>query len=269
MRYTWFMRGLPLFPRASRRCGFSLLELSIVIAIFSVVAVMGLEVLTSFLNRNAYVATQNQLKELDKALDQYYKVYGRLPCPATQTLDVTSIAYGLEDCSVATITVGALSPVQYGALPFRTLNLPLTMSLDAYGSKIHYLVTSGFTASTTFATASASIEVRTGLLEQPCSALCSVLADPSVGQGAAYLLFSGGPDQRGTLNIHGTLVKACTTTTDPRIDTQNCFNVVPSSGSPSPATIPHNVFFDSRFNAGSQPANYDDDAVVWRPRGML
>jgi prepilin-type N-terminal cleavage/methylation domain-containing protein len=45
--------------------GFSLIELSIVVAILSIVSVLGLEVATSFIGARAYDRTKEQLKVID------------------------------------------------------------------------------------------------------------------------------------------------------------------------------------------------------------
>jgi hypothetical protein len=37
----------------------------------------------------------------------------------------------------------------------------------------------------------------------------------------------------------------------------------------TPSTIPYNVFYDSRFNAGLNLVNYFDDYVLWRSKAML
>jgi len=98
--------------RLHRRRGFSLLELSIVIAIISVVAVMGLEMAAAFLSRTAYQNTQDAANTVDAALVKYRTVYGRLPCPARLNLPITDVNYGKEDCTAHTdiTTVNFASP---------------------------------------------------------------------------------------------------------------------------------------------------------------
>lgn len=275
MPYTLTMRfSSGLHRRRSPRAGFSLVELSIVVVILSIISMLGLEAATAFLNRSVYQLTEAQMREIDKAIDAYYNAYGYLPCPADATLAPTHTDYGFpQDCSG--LAPFAASDVVAGMIPFRVLNLPASMALDGFGSKIYYFASQGLTAASGFAARPGTIEIRSGKLAQPCNTLsnCSVLAlpdfgDPTVSTGAAYAVVSMGSDQRGALSRQGTPINACAHAGDQRIDAQNCYAVAPS-GSLLPATIPNNVLYDSRFNAGSEDVNYFDDLIVWRPKDKL
>lgn len=86
--------------REAHRCsGFSLLEMSIVVAILSIMAVAGLEMSAAFLSSTAYQNTQSTENTIDTALVKYRFVYGRLPCPARLDLAISDSNYGKEDCS--------------------------------------------------------------------------------------------------------------------------------------------------------------------------
>lgn len=95
---------IPSSPHGPRD-GFSLLEMSVVVAIVSIVAVMGLEATSVYLGRTAYTSTRDKLVVLDAALRDYYRVTGRLPCPANRT-DGESYSggstYGFENCTTPT-----------------------------------------------------------------------------------------------------------------------------------------------------------------------
>lgn len=269
------------------RGGFSLVELSIVVAILSVVATLGLEVAASFVNRTAYSATQEAVSAADTALKQFATVYGRLPCPAKQVigpLDAT-LQYGREDCAIGIFPgTGIGGGVIGGALPFRTLNLPMSASLDGFGNKLQYYVTFNLTQAgagpNQFGDSPAGIEVRTGNLGQPCITNCSVLADPVAvpSTGAAYVIFSHGADKRGAHARNGTLQLPCVPTPpdqyESRVDSQNCaaaqLPFVPTlKAGGSVISIPLNVVYDSRFNTGSIYDNYFDDVIVWHTKGQL
>jgi prepilin-type N-terminal cleavage/methylation domain-containing protein len=247
--------------RSARTCrrGFSLVELSIVVAIMSVVMVLGLEGAASFIGRTAYRTTQDKLTTADTAIDNFLHVYGRLPCPADRTLAPTNSSYGFENCSLA---VYSGTTILGGALPFRTLNMPLNASLDGYGSKFQYIVTQGLTAASSYIATTESISVRTGLLQQPCSTICETIGN------AAYAVYSFGADQRGAVSKTGALEVGCLTGTsaNTRIDAQNCYN---TQGSALAVAVPGNVIYDSRYNTGSIWANYDDDILLWHPKNQL
>ena len=276
---------MPFCPSLSLSCrrGFSLLELSVVIAIMSVVAVMGLEGAATFAGRTTLATTQEKIVTLDDAVRQFFRVYGRLPCPANVLRPLSNIRVGLEDCNLTAVaTAKGGGGVLVGSIPYRTLNIPPNAALDGYGSRFIYAVSKNLTVagitSGTFArvTGAASakglgmIEIRSGRLQQPCSTLCQVLADPAAGTGAASIIFSSGADKRGSFSRNGDLQRACvptpTASFDGKIDSQNCI----STGGATPSvTIDPNVFYDSRYNTGIQEANYFDDIVVWRSKGQL
>lgn len=245
---------------ASQR-GFSLIELSVVVVILSIVSVFGMEMAAGFVSDRALNTTRQQLVKLDQAIDRFYGVYGRLPCPAVRSLGPASTSFGLEDCTIAVLTA---TTVRAGDIPFRTLNLPMSAAIDGYGNKFNYFVTAGLTVATTFAATAAGIEMRTGRLQQPCSSICSVLATD-----AAYAIFSNGYDGRGARSRTGVAGSTCAGTNDTRVDAQNCFAVAGGGGSLNPATIAANVLYDSRYNNGSVNASFFDDLIIWRSKGQI
>lgn len=267
------------------RDGFSLLELSVVIAILSVVAVFGLEAAASFVTRSSGTLSKERLLAVDDAVDRFFRIYGRLPCPAARGANPDPpSAYGLEDCSIAVLTGTTIGGgLMSGAVPFRTLNIPFSTSIDGFGSKINYVVTRNMTVAGSDAgrfgnstDGVAGIEIRSGVLEQPCSTTkCQVLADPAAtpSRGAAYLLFSSGSDRRGAVSARGMPFKTCVSAATGdgiRVDSQNCVrgdNAVRLLMTPS--TINYNVFYDNRHNAGLNRVSFFDDYVVWRVKGEL
>ena len=146
--YTRPMRFASSVSRPLRCAGFSLVELSIVVAILSVVATMGLEAAANFVNRSAGSLTRERLTVVDDALLRFFRIYGRLPCPAVLTTPPTNTAYGQEDCTNPTLVnnTGPGGGVLIGALPFRTLNLPMSYSLEGFNDKLNYAVTVNFTS---------------------------------------------------------------------------------------------------------------------------
>lgn len=258
-------------PQRASQKGFSLIELSVVIAIVSVVAVMGLESTAVFMNRTAYRVTQERLDTIKVAMAKHRYVYGYLPCPANQTVANVSSAYGKEqrdsgtgNCTGSTL---ASSTLRYGDVPIRDLNLPLSTMKDGYGNRFRYVVTPGMakpgTASGAFAHTSTTglIRVRTGKIEATCSTLCQQIAS------AAYLVLSFGGDKRGTTATN------CIPSAlyDQMIDSVNCrfgnAQVVRVGG--TPAAVPDDVFYDSRFNNGSVEEMHFDDLVLWQTKSQL
>lgn len=281
----------------SNCAGFSLVELSVVLAIISVIAVMGLELTANYLNRTAYKVTQERLAAIDQALAGYLKVNNKLPCPGQFGLQPTAACFakecngtganGTSRCTVAaactdiagqcyadTLATGNLF---FGDVPVRDLGLPPATMMDGYGNRIYYVVTRDYVYNytynpgTNFSTASDGIDVRSGKLDSSCGggSLCQ-----SRGT-AAYFLFSVGADKRRGTTLNGNMAYGCqdnVAVTDGMIDTVNCrlnnagISLVKNGA--TPITIPDNVFYDSRFNTGTTD-NHFDDLVRWRPRSAL
>lgn len=274
----------------NRQSGFSLVELSVVVTIIGVVAILGLESAANFVNRGAGSVTRERLVTVDDALARFFKIHGRLPCPAPITTALTTISpspFGVEDCAIVEWGVGTNYAVKlggglmYGMLPYRTLNLPLNTVLDGFNNKLNYVVTKnlvggggsatvpnrfGSIAGTTATDGLAGIEIRTGTLREPCNTTCQKVADPASSTGAAYIVFSSGPDQRGAIPVRGTAAGVACATATVRVDAANCKgnnHLAVGTG------IAKNVFYDNRFNAGLNLSSYFDDYVVWRPKSRL
>jgi prepilin-type N-terminal cleavage/methylation domain-containing protein len=167
------MRTKTLAPSLSRRAGFSLMELSIVLLIIALVGGAGLGMATNALKAADRISTQEKLATIKLALDSHGKTYGYLPCPASFTLTPTSTSFGMESrsgppgtaCTIAAPgVVGAASnTVIIGAVPVRTLGLPDSYAGDAWGSKLTYAVGSLMVAGPNSYTSSAgSLSVRSG-----------------------------------------------------------------------------------------------------------
>lgn len=95
------------------------------------------------------ITTKDRLTDGRKALLQFVQHNNRLPCPANPRLlnppqSAADAMYGLEDttanCSqTLTFPFGSLTNA-IGAIPWKTLGLPLEAALDGYGRLIRYQV---------------------------------------------------------------------------------------------------------------------------------
>lgn len=257
----------------TRRLGFSLIEMSIVLVIFSIMTVSGLEMGALFMNRTAYNSTVDKLAVLDEAMQKYRAINLRLPCPARRGYapNDASNMFGKEDCAYAnTVGVRISAALYQGTIPIRDLNLPLSFGMDSYGGKINYLVSSGMTVQSTYNATDDAIEMRTGQLE----ADCDDVGDPCQVIGtAAYALFSSGSDRRGSVTVRGSAPAACIphTGANRRIDAQNCYYLTGTDGSVAIEVggIGSNALYDSRYNVGTNESNYFDDVIVWHSKSEL
>lgn len=278
--------------------GFSLVELSVVLVIVSIIAVMGLELTANYMNRTAYKVTAERLDMIDKALVAYRRVNNKLPCPGSTGLTPTSACYGKEfngsgGAGTCNDTAGACNGNVFAAgvlvsgdVPVRDLGLPLSAMVDGYGNRIYYVVAREQTYNTSYTAGNPldefnrvpdAIAVRSGKLDTNCTAGGALCQDRGM---ASYFLFSVGVDKRGGRTPSGGMGRVCQNTgdaadvasTDGMIDTANCrlggALFLAKNGSTS-ITIPDNVFYDSRFNSGTVDTSHFDDLVKWRSKGSL
>ncbi len=246
------------------------------VTILSIVATLGLEVATSFINARAYDTTKEKMQVVDQAIHDFYWVHGRLPCPSNIVLpSLDSLGHnGQEECDFGS---GGGDPttdawgIYAGGIPFRTLNIPPSLAVDSYGSQIAYYVPSALGSDyNAFSSNAGNLEIRTGKLNDDCSSDCSIIRTDAI-----YALVSSGADKRGAYNREGVAFAPCATGTDARIDAQNCalMSVIvagaPGAAPSLSATIPQNVLYDSRYNNGTVSENYFDDIVIWHTKGDL
>ena len=103
--------------------GFTLIEMAV--AVFVIALLLGsiLVPLTTQVQQRKISDTQKALQEIKEALIGFAIIYGRLPCPDTDTNPVAA-GYGIEEASCST-TVAI-----EGFLPWKTLGVT---DLDAFG----------------------------------------------------------------------------------------------------------------------------------------
>lgn len=232
------------------RNGFTLIELSIVITIIALLMVGLLKFLGTLDTSGSYRQTEAQLDHIQEAMALFYKVNGRLPCPATRTAAVSTAAYGIEtDCTAAapagTVDATATTEdVRIGVIPTRSLNLPDKILTDQWGNRITYAVMKDMGASTTSYTASAG-EITVN------DSGGNALSNPA--SSVAYVLISHGKDGRGSwLRTGAAHPIACGSTT---MDSDNCDD--------------DTTFIDTWLYDGDVAASYYDDIIRWQTKPQI
>lgn len=140
-------------PVKSRlKTGFSLIEMSIVILIISILISGAISVSSAALNNAKIKVTQDRFDAIYKALGSFVAKNYRLPCPASLKLTKANANYGDEegggDCENEGdgIYASTTQPhIIYGMVPVAALGLSDDMAEDGFGTKIGYIVHSGFT----------------------------------------------------------------------------------------------------------------------------
>lgn len=82
--------------KRSARAGFTLLEISIVLAIIAVVLGGGIVAFSASLQQRQLQETNIRMQAIQEALYKYRVTYNRLPCPGDITADVKNVNFGKE-----------------------------------------------------------------------------------------------------------------------------------------------------------------------------
>jgi prepilin-type N-terminal cleavage/methylation domain-containing protein len=141
----------------TKRSAFTLLEMSLVLAIIGVLLGGGLVLATRYLQQSPVRSTTLQMRALDEALWNFRMTNGRMPCPSDITLDVTSNNFGREASDIGTCAVAAggsnfsSGNGAAGMIPTKSLGLPDEMAFDGWGRRIFYAVDIRYTAERFFA----------------------------------------------------------------------------------------------------------------------
>ena len=132
----------PSFLKARRNLsrGFSLIEMAIVLLIMGLLLGGGLALLGPQIEAQKFKDTQRTLEDAKEALIGFALANGRLPRPATSTVN------GTED----PVTCGVSEAICTGYIPWTTLGVN---KLDAWGKVIRYSVTPAFTTTFTLSPA--------------------------------------------------------------------------------------------------------------------
>lgn len=112
-------------PFGDPQGGFSLLELSLVLAVMGVVAASGLSLMTSRLAQAKERVTQEHQELLFRTIAGYTLAHMRLPCPSATLSGVAR-----ENCQTPSDATGYI--------PFQTLGIPSKIAKDGWGKLMHF-----------------------------------------------------------------------------------------------------------------------------------
>ncbi len=220
---------------SSRRSGFSLLELSVVLGIIAIVVGFGMTLGGGALKAADRVTTQERMAAIKTALDNYAKANGYLPCPSDRSLLPNDPNFGVEKRIAAydianptALLCGQNAPgvrmvqdaVSYapahqafiGGVPTRTLGLPDNYAGDAWGDKLTYAVSAPHTGDfRSYAEQDGVLTVMMGDraaapgIHYPITTQVNRTIVPPAfapGYGATYVVISHGPDGRGAFPMN-------------------------------------------------------------------
>jgi prepilin-type N-terminal cleavage/methylation domain-containing protein len=144
--------------RQRRSRGFTLLELSIVLALIGIIVGGGLMTFSAYLQSSQFNTTVARMDAIEQALLKFSVAYSRIPCPSDLALTTSSANYGLEagagsgsspGVGTGTCTGGSMLPKATftatngqaeGGVPVRALQLPDSYMYDGWGRRFRYAV---------------------------------------------------------------------------------------------------------------------------------
>lgn len=102
---------------------------------------------------NRRVETLKKMDGIKRAMDAYALSYGRVPCPADSSLEITNENLGkelLNEANCSSDAGYADENIVAGGVPVRALSLPDSFMFDGWGRRMLYVVDQNFAASGAF-----------------------------------------------------------------------------------------------------------------------
>ena len=214
---------------SNKLSAFSLIELSIIIAVFSVLMTGVLTQYTTGSQKKSVGSTFNRMITVDAALKYYLANKGHLPCPASltdikeaSTPTVISTYARATDCTapapagifdkrgVNNIDDNANGDIRIGMVPVRTLGLSDSYAFDDWGRRYTYIVPkqlavdkTEFDAFAPATTRQLTIEVDPTTDEYDVLTSGDAIYGDQAGEDIAYVLISHGATGAGGFNGNG------------------------------------------------------------------
>jgi len=213
------------------QAGFSLLEMSIVLAIVGLLLAGLLPTLSGQIEQQRGNETRKQMNDIKDALIGYAIVNGRLPYPASASAVTGTASAGVSDSTLTTT----------GVIPWVTLG---TSETDAWGRRFTYSATNSFIASNFALTSTGSLAIKI------------TTTGTNVATGIPAVLVSHGANGYGAYTPQGTQIVASSDSDE--ADNSNANNNFVSHD-PTPAFddlvvwISPNILFNRMVAAGKLP----------------
>ena len=216
------------------QAGFTLIDVSIMLAVFGVLAVTMLSFIQLDNETAQLNTTIDKIDKIENAILQFKNQYGYIPCAASRADLPNTVNFGVAtDCSAASATGtdddtdsagAATDEVRIGVVPTRTLSLPDSYMFDKWGNRFTYAVIQDLAIdSGTYSAFTTAID--TGVI-QIVDETDTQVTTVSTATITAYAIVSHGADKKGAYTKNGTLV-ACGST---ELDEENCNHSVANEG---------------------------------------
>jgi prepilin-type N-terminal cleavage/methylation domain-containing protein len=252
--------------KQSGQSGFTLLELSVVLAVIAMITGMGIMASLNALESARIAATQTRLDEIEKALLEFRVNQGRLPCPAPNIIASNDSRFGYEatpgscgtydtvDNKIYYINELSGDRVAEGAVPVRTLGLPNELAHDGWGRRFTYTVMSALTSRNAFQMVQGQEQCGSDILSS------STLTDLRSNDRASYVLISAGANGYGAYKTDGSRMPT---------DTQNTAELMNCRCDPADPDVLNATVMQDPTSSATNPADSFDDIVRYKERWQM
>jgi len=123
--------------------GFTLIELSIVIAIAAILLSSAAVFFGNQTSADKNRKTREKMEVIAQAIETFTRYNAGLPCPASKSSTLTSdatLGVGGAICAYSTSYTGAYPDIVMGAVPYLALDLPPEYMFDEWGNRIDYIM---------------------------------------------------------------------------------------------------------------------------------
>lgn len=256
------MLQLPTPNPQSPNRAFTLLEMTVVIAIVALVLGGGIASFLKYTEKKGYQATQEQLAYLQEQLALYVKTYGRLPCPADITDAQSDTNFGIEVgdpgvCETANFQYATDNDVVAGMLPVRALGLADDMAFDSWGSRLLYAVDRRYTEN------AATVKYR----HNNGKLVTYISRDSNNPKASVYILLSHGPNRHGAYPRAGGTIRTAGSVGGGNDEEESNCNCDRDTGVGGGLTV---SFYQEDFRDGTNDGDgIFDDIVVFASTNQL
>lgn len=194
--------------RDNRSNGFTLIEMSIVMAIMGLVLAGATSLMSGRAAAERKKLTETRLDTALEALTAYYVVNNRLPCPADGSLTNADANYGRSQPETSGACDTVAVTMTEAVIPWRTLGLREPESFDAWDRRARYWVSNNLTSAGS--ALSGDLVLRDGDAGNPLSS--------ELANNAAFVLLSSGENGLGGWTRSGTAMATTGISTDEQLN---------------------------------------------------
>jgi len=224
-------QGKQITKQSKSEQGFAFVVISAMAMVFAITTYSLVLENSSLSNLNKVKETKEKLQTLEEALQAFVLEHRYLPCPAPLNVTQSNSLYGkdgrtevtlkcsessLDTDGVKSYTATDESPIYYGAVPTKTLGLSNDEGIDAWGSKIVYVVDDNYTIATDSDNDSGLLYYISEDLGSSENGGISVNSNDYV-----YLLLSYGKDRTGAYSANGTMISKVSSGSENQLSSYN------------------------------------------------